>query len=363
MDEQELSDMDAIQLALDVHLKRTYQNSQRFFFKKHELSETTHPLFVFYLEWLRAINAEPNKFDVLQQNEQKKYAFKFLLKHNLLFFLTVTRQFNVIAKLYKTPSYKAKLRHLHALVRKAHQKARQKKRKRLLMAKFNEKAKTYNLDRKKIDTHYPANAHDNKKISSRLSDEYNARKINDMAYAIKINHFRNTLKAIPKNAYVRASTQKTFQHQLTSMHQHTLNNKTSQQLTKNHSNNEDTTPQYVGFLSEAWQRPNTDLLHNQLTPELAERYNEEVAVFIKCAHEPEHEHHELQNELDLEKIDDVFTEEIDTHLNTYSEHPVDTKKSSFMNQRLTFFATIPQYKKEEAVQACCETTHSTRMGR
>lgn len=128
MDEQELSDMNTIQFVQDVQLKKTIQNPHRFFLEQQDLSEATRPLLISYLEWLRTINTTLNKRDVLHQNEQKNNEFKFLCKYNLLFFLTVTRQFNVIETLFKIPSFITKLRHSITLAKKIHHKVKQKKR-------------------------------------------------------------------------------------------------------------------------------------------------------------------------------------------------------------------------------------------
>ncbi|WP_454782842.1 hypothetical protein [Legionella sp. WA2022007384] len=144
--------MDTIQLALDVRFKRTIQNSHRFFFKQQDLLDVTHTLLFSYSEWLRKINTTLNKRDVIHQNEQKNNEFKFLIKFNLLFFLTVTRQFNVIEQLFKTRSFTQKQCHSIVLAKKIDRKAKQKKRNRLT-ALFAPKIRTYNLEKKKHDAH------------------------------------------------------------------------------------------------------------------------------------------------------------------------------------------------------------------
>ncbi|MGL5742096.1 MAG: hypothetical protein ACRCXC_05900 [Legionella sp.] len=123
--------MDAIQLVLDVHKRRIIRDHKHFIFKQYELSEATYLLLASYLKWLRKTNANPHKADVSQQNEEKNREFKFLCKHNLLFFLTVTGQFKTIEKLFKTPSFSMKLRHLISSIKKERYKRRKKKRKLL----------------------------------------------------------------------------------------------------------------------------------------------------------------------------------------------------------------------------------------
>ncbi|PWY55403.1 hypothetical protein DGG96_12300 [Legionella qingyii] len=144
--------MDTIQFVLDAPLKRTIQNPHRLFFKQQDLSEANHPLLVSYLEWLRKINTTLNKRDVIHQNEQKNNEFKFLCKYNLLFFLTVTRQFNIIEKLFKIPSFIAKLRHSIALTKKMSRKVKQKKW-NCLSVLFAPKIRSFNLEKLKRHAH------------------------------------------------------------------------------------------------------------------------------------------------------------------------------------------------------------------
>ncbi|CAM2740944.1 Uncharacterised protein [Legionella steigerwaltii] len=365
--------MDAIQLALDVHLKRTTQNSQRFFFKQQELSEATYPLLISYLEWLRKINAALNKFDVMHQNEQKKHEFKFLFKHNLLFFLTATRQFNVINQLFKESSPNPRLHHLLALIRKKHHKARQKKRKRLLMVKFKEKTRGYVLDQRKTNAHHLSHIHFEKKIVHYSSDNHNNRKIKNMCfkYTVKIDYLRNILTAIQRNTHMKSLIKKALLHQLTLIHQRALKNKETLHFITSLNQDGDQIPSCFAFLSEVWKQLHKDVLDinsifNQcksLIPELTGISNEEITASKELENELGklmHEHYELENELYAEKVDDVLTEDIDTHLS--SEHSVDAKKSSFFNQRLTFFSTSLQHRNDQTIQLCSETTHKLRVG-
>ncbi|QMT61176.1 hypothetical protein [Legionella sp. PC997] len=145
--------MDAIQLARDIRLKRTSSNSHRFFFKPQDLSKArAHPLLTFYLELLKKINIALNKRGVLHLNEQKNNELRFLLKFNLLVFLTVTRQFNLIDHVFKTPAFIARQRHSMVFAKKIHRNAKQKKKNRL-MALFAPKITSYPFGKKNNNLH------------------------------------------------------------------------------------------------------------------------------------------------------------------------------------------------------------------
>lgn len=124
--------MDTIQLTLDTHLKRTHPSEKNSFLKKYHLSEATLPLLVSYLTSLRIINGCLNKTDIIYQNEQKICEFKLLCCHNLLFFLTVTGQFDVIEKLFSTPSFATRLQHVMTLINEEHCKVKLSKKNHLL---------------------------------------------------------------------------------------------------------------------------------------------------------------------------------------------------------------------------------------
>ncbi|KTC82468.1 hypothetical protein Lche_0732 [Legionella cherrii] len=364
--------MDAIQLALDVPLQRTIQNSHRFF-KRLELSEAAYPLLVSHLEWLRKINAAPNPFDVMHQNEQRKQEFKFLFKHNLLFFLTVTRQFNVINKLFKTPSFTSRLRHLFALIRKAHFKARQRKKKRWLFLKFKEKTLGYNLARTMHAYHTPQNRFDKKNPYS-LFGAQNSRKIkkNGPTYPVNIDYVRNILKKIHRSANMKSLINKTLLREITAIHQHASKNKAT--LHTSFNPNEGLDPRSSGFLSELLEQADADGLdlsvfnsYNHSFFELAEIDTEESTAakeFQNGLEELNPEHHGLQNEWYSAKTDDALTEDIETDLDFLkcSEHSIDGKKSFFDNPRLTFFSTLAQNNKEMASDIISHQTMQLRVG-
>ncbi|KTD54945.1 hypothetical protein Lsai_2537 [Legionella sainthelensi] len=103
--------MDSIQLALDVHLPKKNPYLKKSLLKHNHVSEETYPLLVSYYTWIRRVNSNLNKADEKHQNEQINNEFHCLCRRNLLFFLTATRQFEVIEKLFSTPSFTTRLNH------------------------------------------------------------------------------------------------------------------------------------------------------------------------------------------------------------------------------------------------------------
>ncbi|KTD53272.1 hypothetical protein Lsan_3682 [Legionella santicrucis] len=141
--------MDSIQLALDVHLRRVNKYKRSSILKKHHISEATCPLLVSYLAWIRKINGNLNKTDEMHQNEQIHNEFKLLCKRNLLFFLTATRQFDVIEKLFNTPSFTTRLHHSIRCIKNEQNKVNQIKKKRLLQLIHQQNNKLASLLEKK----------------------------------------------------------------------------------------------------------------------------------------------------------------------------------------------------------------------
>ncbi|WP_454780495.1 hypothetical protein [Legionella sp. WA2022007384] len=93
--------MGILHISPDEHLKRVMGDPSDAILKQRELSEATYPLLISYLEWLRRLNSIKNKNDVIRQNEQFLSEFIHLCEHNLLFFLTVTGQFDIIRSLFE----------------------------------------------------------------------------------------------------------------------------------------------------------------------------------------------------------------------------------------------------------------------
>ncbi|PWY57047.1 hypothetical protein DGG96_01030 [Legionella qingyii] len=100
--------MGILHISPDEHLKRVMGDPSDAILKQRELSEATYPLLVSYLGWLRRLNSIQNKNDVIHQNEQFLSEFIHLCEHNLLFFLTVTGQFDVIRSLFEDKDLLAK---------------------------------------------------------------------------------------------------------------------------------------------------------------------------------------------------------------------------------------------------------------
>lgn len=397
MDEQELSDMDAIQLALDVHLKGTIYNSQRFFCKQQELSEAIYPLLISYLTWLRKIKATPNQFDVMHQNEQKNREFKFLCKRNFLFFLTVTGQFNVIEKLFKTPSLTKKLRHLITLIKKERYKIRQKKIP-LLKVTFLPKAQSHNWDQKHNVYCLPKMSrfiHDIKQ-THQLSFAYTVRRIKIfyLVYISKIELLRKILKAIQTNPNLQSHIKKILLHQITTVHRHASKNKA---LFIGPINQNTQTPKTFELILQTWKQLHDDVLEinsifnqrSHLSAELEKNHKDEITASMKLIDELENLMqgiYELPDEIDLEKAYNASTEDSDINLSFFiqsTEKPIDrpffklaekcevqgdaeqrtrmyaqshedvssastnTKDSLFMSHHLTFFS--PSQKSEQSM--------------
>ncbi|AWN75286.1 hypothetical protein LEAN103870_12110 [Legionella anisa] len=359
--------MDAIQLALDVHLKRTIYNSQRFFFKQHELSEATYPLLISYLAWLRKINATPNKIDVMHQNEQKNREFKFLCKRNLLFFLTITGQFNVIEKLFKTPSLTTKLHHLIALIKKERYKIRRKK-STLLKATCSPKAKTRNPEQKHNAYCLPTMGLFKQDIKKPLllSFEYPVRRINIfyLAYSSKIELLRKILKTIQTNPNLQSHIKKTLLHQIATVHRRALKNKA---LFTTPINQNAPTPRILALIRQAWKQLNDDVLEinsifNQckcLSSELEKINRDELTASMKHVDELENlmqEHYELHDEInkasevrgDAEQRAEVYTQSHEDWSTAVEFGKSSTIKNSlFVSHHLTFFS--PPQKNEKSM--------------
>ncbi|KTD74383.1 hypothetical protein [Legionella tucsonensis] len=356
--------MDAIQLALDVHLKKTIYNPQRFFFKQQELSEATCPLLISYLAWLRKIKATPNKFDVMHQNEQKNREFKFLCKRNLLFFLTVTGQFNVIEKLFKTSSLTTKLRHLITLIKKERYKIRQKKSIPLKIS-FPPKAKIHNLEQKhsvRCLLKMSLFNYDIKK-TQQLSFAHTVRRIKFcyLVYISKIELLGKILKAVNTNPNLQSHIKKTLLHQIIMVYRRTAKNKA---LFTAPINQNAQTPRTFELILQAWKQLHDDVLEinsifNQcryLNSELEKNHKDEITASMKFVDELENlmqGNYALRDEIDLKKTLNTSAESgvytpIDEDSNIAStkqytpsagfEKRSNIKKSPFMSHDLTFFS-------------------------
>lgn len=93
--------MVSLYLSPEEILKKVMGDPSHAILKQKELSETTYPLLISYLEWLRKINSIKSKRDVIQQNERLIHEFVYLCEHNLIFFLTVSGRFDIIRSLFK----------------------------------------------------------------------------------------------------------------------------------------------------------------------------------------------------------------------------------------------------------------------
>ncbi|MCE0724685.1 MULTISPECIES: hypothetical protein [Legionella] len=326
--------MDAIQLALDVQLRRTIYNSQRFFFKQQELSEATYPLLISYLAWLRKINATLNSIDVMHQNEQKNREFKFLCKRNFLFFLTVTGQFNVIEKLFKTPSLTTKLRHLINLIKKERCKIKQKK-SMLLKVTCSPKVKFRNLDQKHNAYCLPKMGLFNQvRKTHQLSFEYPLRRINVfyLACISKIELLRKILKAIQTNPNLQSHIKKNLLHQITTIHRRISKNKA---LFTKPINPNAPSAGALEPIRQAWKQLHNDVLElnsmfkqcKYLSLELEKTRKDEFTAYTNLMDELSNlmqGSYELHNEIDLEQTPDASAEDSDINLSFFMQ---DTEKS------------------------------------
>ncbi|HHT0602660.1 TPA: hypothetical protein ACTXXA_000021 [Legionella anisa] len=358
--------MDAIQLALDVHLKRTIYNSQRFFLQQNELSEATYPLLISHLAWLRKINATPNKIDVMHQNVQKNREFKFLCKRNLLFFLTITGQFNIIEKLFKTPSLTTKLHHLITLIKKEH-KIRQKKR-TLLKATCSPKAKTRNPEQNHNAYSSPTIGLFKQGIKKplQLSFEYPVRRINIfyLAYISKIELLGKILKAIQTNPNLQSHIKKALLHQIATVHRRALKNKA---LFTTPINQNAPTPRIFALIRQAWKQLHDEVLEinsifNQckcLSPELEKINRGEITASMKRVDELENlmqKHYGVYDEIDrasdvrrdAEQRAEVYTQTLEDSSSAVEFGKCSTiKNSHFVSHHLTFFS--PPQKNENSM--------------
>lgn len=105
--------MKSIKSILDAHLQNIEQNRNEVVSRVMEQFEATFPLLIGYLLYLRKINGIQNKIDDLNKSAQMIKEFNYLCEHNLLFFLTVTGQFNIIRELFQD---KAELARAIALI-------------------------------------------------------------------------------------------------------------------------------------------------------------------------------------------------------------------------------------------------------
>ncbi|MFT4060446.1 MAG: hypothetical protein QM652_12965 [Legionella sp.] len=95
--------------------------------KTVELLETTHPLLIAYLLFIRKLKSIHNKMDNLNQNSRKLSIFIYQCEHNLLFFLTITAQYNKIQCLFKNKSKPAKIGAIKRIMKRRRRKLLSKK--------------------------------------------------------------------------------------------------------------------------------------------------------------------------------------------------------------------------------------------
>lgn len=99
--------MKSVQSIKEDYLKRIRSEQQALLAKPGDVSETSHPLLVAQLQ--RKLKSMHHKSDDLNFNAQMIKAFTYLCEHNILFFLTVTRQFDVLRKLLHPKTERAKM--------------------------------------------------------------------------------------------------------------------------------------------------------------------------------------------------------------------------------------------------------------
>lgn len=101
--------MKSVQSIKEDYLKRIRSEQQALVARLGDVSEISHPLLVARLQQLRKLKSIHQKSDDLNFNAQMIKAFNYLCEHNILFFLTVTRQFDVLRKLLHAKTDRAKM--------------------------------------------------------------------------------------------------------------------------------------------------------------------------------------------------------------------------------------------------------------
>ena len=115
--------MKSIQKIFDNHLQNVTQYRKDTGLQIMGQFEATKPLLISFLLYLRQINGIKNKMDDLNKSAQELKEFNFLCEHNLIFFLTVTGQFDVLRNLFRDKSELARLLDLIDEIEKEHNKA------------------------------------------------------------------------------------------------------------------------------------------------------------------------------------------------------------------------------------------------
>jgi hypothetical protein len=95
--------------------------------KSTQITEKNHLLLIAYLLYLRKLKTIYNKMDSLNQNAKLLSQYNYQCEHNLLFFLTVTAQFNKLHILFKNKPKKPKLRAIKRMLKKRRSKIQIKK--------------------------------------------------------------------------------------------------------------------------------------------------------------------------------------------------------------------------------------------
>lgn len=329
--------MDTIQLIPNVSFKRTFQNPQRFFFKPSDSAEAVYPLLVSYLEWLRKINAALNQFDVMHLNEQKKRKFNFLCKTNFLFYLLATKQFNVIEKWFKTPSFD-NLILLRGLTAKENHKTCPKKKKSLPIVKWDGTKSDKNTRKLSFGPYLPYGCPE---------------KLAGLRQIVKAVHRKNNLETLIKRALFSGATRNPSALK-NSMLPHYLKNRIQ-------------TAKTLKFFSLAASHPleglkKSDILHlyPQLIPELKEGGTEDMITWMETR-EGEVNPNEQEGKSSDFHAGGSLLENMDAPLNGFSrtQPQADIKESPLMRQQLTFFSTYYPVKEETVRQFYFAETNKT----
>lgn len=107
------------------YLKAIEQDKNAVISRVVELSEMTYPLLISRFHYLRKLNNVHNKIDVRNEEAQNIQEYNYVCEHNLLFFLTITGQFDLIRELFEHNEKLAAIRQILKEIEREHKEAQQ----------------------------------------------------------------------------------------------------------------------------------------------------------------------------------------------------------------------------------------------
>ncbi len=120
----------------DEHFSSIKNNKTAVISRVMELSTVTFPLLTAYYLYLRKQNSIHNKIDEKNETAKMIQEYNYACAHNLLFFLTVTHQFNLIREIFQNNEKRSLLM---ALIDEIEQEQKQAQAQRNLILETNQK--------------------------------------------------------------------------------------------------------------------------------------------------------------------------------------------------------------------------------